>query len=89
MFSYVGIILVVFWGYSGSIPAIFQDYSGSILGVFLKYSGNIFGLFREYSGSALGKSAGIPSQRANLKKWRAFRRRALKLKIGGHPVTEG
>ena len=55
----------------------------------MEYSGNILGLLWEYSGSVLGKSAGIPSQRANLKVWWAFRCRTLDLQIGEHPVADG
>ena len=95
--DYSGSILTIFCDYSGGILAVFYgsnlaifwNYSGSILGVFWEYSGNI----SDYSGSILAvfweKSASIPSQRVNLKNWRAFRRRALNLNISEHPVTEG
>ena len=81
--------MVAFWKYCRSIPAIFWNHSGSILHVFWKFSRNTWWFFYGLLGMFWEKSANISFQWANLKNSRAFRWRALNLKIGGFPVTEG
>ena len=69
--------MVVFWKYCRSILTIFLDFSESTMGGLWEYSRTIWGFFLGFLGVFWEKSASIPSQRANLKNWRAFRQRGL------------